>query len=114
MVVRDAISLQILDKHEEDRWVEQYRKDPEFVKQHIEDHRYRAVLAKQMSLHGEREVTEADPLAEVEAKAAELMAKDDSFRGKPAAARIEVLKRDPKLSERYREKHTVGLAGGEN
>jgi len=110
-VVEKAVVAQILDAKDADDWVGQYQKDPDFVTRFIDNHKYRTVLATQQSLHG---VVAADTDVDIEiaGAVAELMAKDESFRGKPGAAGTEVMKRDQALSERYRQKHVRGLSGG--
>ena len=110
-VVAEAVRNQWIDKHEEKYYIEDYIANPTRTTERINDRKYRGILGKVVSLRDQGSAM-VDIDAEVAAKASELMASDEKFRGKPGAAQLEVLKRDNKLSERHREKHVQGVTKG--
>lgn len=110
--IRDAKKF---DKAQVENLVELYQANKDLAIRILDGMEDQSWRNTQESLQGRVLDGPADPDAEISAKAAELMASDESFRGKPAMARLEVLKRDPKLSERNRADKVAGLPkGGES
>jgi hypothetical protein len=110
-IVQKAIDDNILDEVDYTSFVEQYTKDPQFVLDHIEKHKYRKALSDQKSLKGIK-IVKIDAEAELSAKVAEVMANNPKMTA--AEASLKAQTDDPKLFERVttarREKAAAAAA----
>lgn len=101
-VVKDAVSSFKIEAVEAPRFKALYLKDKEFALAWLNEKRTNEYLKKKASLSGEF-TDPVDPLAEVESRAAELMASDKSL--KKGDAMLKVLGADKALAARYQEKY---------
>ena len=108
LIVRKAISDQILDEKDEERFVKMYATEEgkTFVEGYIEDHKYRKVLAVQQSLRGVKTAV-VDPFVELETRKAEILANNKNM--SEASAVAKAYKDDPGLFERVTEARRVAV-----
>lgn len=111
VLVEEAIRNKWIDKSEEQYFIEDYVSDPVRTQKRIDDRKYRTILTKHIALRGE--APEVDVEVEIDDAAQKLMASEPRFKDKPAMARLEVLKRDKTLSEKYRDKQLGAQKGGD-
>lgn len=101
LVIERAVANQWIDKSQADFYAEMYAREPEKVKKHLEDMKFRSFLARADRLSTtDLEKSKASPLAEVQGRVAELRAKDANL--SESAAMSKVFEDNPKLYEAYR------------
>lgn len=101
LAVKKVFAAKSLDSKLEPVALEIYKASPALFQKWADAMEDKSFLDKTASLRG-IESQPMNPEVEVESRAAELMAKDERFRGKKGSAMAEVLKNDADLSERYR------------
>ena len=89
---------------------ELWKKDEKSVRTMVDALRAKAYLAEEQGIRGS--AAASDPVAEVTARAAEMVANDPERKLTMSEAQFKVLGSDPALSARYREATVVGVRKG--